>query len=109
MMGVPDLAAVPTTLIDTIGVPASLQVSKTGAVVSLRRVGFASVGRMEEALVNAYGVTGKVITVKAADAEPVRLDRIVVLGESYTIDAVNPIHAPGSGTVVAYRCYVKGK
>lgn len=98
-------------LIDTLGVPAKLHYTKLPAdVVSLAKIGFATVSKQDDAIINAYGVGARIITIKASDVTraPIKFDRIEVGSEFYTIDTVTNVHLPGTGTVVGYRCFAKG-
>ena len=107
----PTMLASYEKVIDLLGVVASLQhVKPPSTTVANIKVGFSSISKDDQALVNSYGVGGKVITIKAADVTalaPVKFDRVTVGTEAYTIDAVVPVHLPG-GAVVGYRCFVKG-
>jgi len=94
--------------IDSLGMPAVLTPAKGGAPVSLASVGFASLGRQDEALVNAYGPAAKVITISAAQTAtvPAKFDTLTVLGvERFVLAAVHPIHA--GPTVIGWKCYSK--
>jgi len=98
-------------LVSTLGVKASLHYTKTPAtVLSNIIVGFASVSKENEVLVNALGASAKVITILARDAvrAPVKFDSVHVGNEKYVIDSVNPVHLPGTDTVISYRCFCKG-
>jgi hypothetical protein len=94
--------------INLLGMPAVLTPAKGGAPVSLASVGFASLGRQDEALVNAYGPAAKVITISAAQttAVPAKFDTLTVLGvEKFVLAAVHPIHA--GPTIIGWKCYSK--
>jgi len=99
-------------LINTLGVPAVLTRAKPPATVTnIQRVGFASISKQDQGLVNAYGLSGKVITVKAADCAgvaPLKFDVFMVGTERYVADTVNPLHEPGVGSVIGYKVYCKG-
>jgi hypothetical protein len=51
--------------IGALGLPASIHYAKGQPDKAIPQVGFASVSKTDEALVNAYGVAAKVITVHA--------------------------------------------
>lgn len=98
-------------LIDTLGVIASYHYTKPpAAIVSNIKVGFAAVSKENEVLINSLGAAAKIITVKADDVaiKPLKFDTITVANERYTVDSVNPVHLPGTATVVGYRLYCKG-
>jgi hypothetical protein len=94
--------------IATLGLPASLSPAKGGAAVNLGEVGFASLGRQDEALVNAYGPAAKVITIRAdktGSVTPAKFDTVTIGAEKYVLAAVHPIH---SGTaIIGWKCYSK--
>ena len=98
-------------IIDVLGVTADLQRVKPPATITAGiKVGFASISKEDQALVNAYGVSGKVITFKAVDVAatpPAKFDTIVCGTERYVIDTVVPVHLPG-GVVVGWKAYIKG-
>jgi hypothetical protein len=73
-------------------------------------VGFSSISKENESLVNALGASAKIITILAKDAirAPVKFDSVHVGNEKYVLDTVNPTHLPGTDTVISYRCYAKG-
>ena len=73
--------------------------------------GFKTAGVRDEAIVNAYGVGAKIITVKASDftTPPEKFDTFQFDGnnETYKADTVNPKHI--GAEVVFYTIYIKGK
>lgn len=99
------------SVINTLGVNANLQRVKPPATQTNNiKVGFAAVSKEDEVLVNSYGVSGKVITIKESDVTatpPVKFDRIVIGNEAFVIDTVVPVHLPG-GAIVGYKAYIKG-
>jgi hypothetical protein len=99
--------------IDVLGLPATFSRAKVaGVTVNIPRVGFANVSKEDEALVNAYGFSAKVITVKAADiGAPIveKFDVFHVGTERYTVDTVIPIHAPGNAVPIGYKTLCKGR
>ena len=100
-------------VIDLLGVPAKFSRAKVPAVsTDIAHVGFASISKNDEALINAYGFSAKVITVKAADitlVPPEKFDVFHVGTERYTADTVMPVHAPNTGAVIGYRIICKGR
>ena len=67
-------------------------------------------GADETELVNAYGVNGCEMIVKASDfaAQPEKFDQFTVGSERYTVDAVRPQRG-FNNSVILYRCFCKGK
>lgn len=98
-------------VIDTLGVNANLQRVKPPAVQTNGiKVGFAAISKEDQILINSYGVSGKVITIKESDVTttpPIKFDRIVIGNEAFVIDTVVPVHLPG-GVIVGYKAYIKG-
>lgn len=94
--------------IETLGLPAVFT-PVTGASINLT-VGFASLGRNDEALTNAYGTSGKIVTLRASDlgsVVPHKFDAAVINGQKFIFAAVHEIHA---GTaIIGWKCYVKGQ
>lgn len=91
--------------IDTLGVPATVESVETGAAVDCI-VGFRSSN--DEALIAAYGVGVKVVTVKEKDVAVVKkMDRVRVMDERYTINEVFPVHL--NDLLVGWRCVIRGK
>jgi len=97
--------------VDSLGFPATFTVAKTDASIKIPKVGFATIGRDDDALIQAYGVGARVITIKASDvtAPPVKFDRITIGAEVFTFEAVHNVHLPGTGAIIAYRCFSRGK
>lgn len=68
--------------------------------------------RENEAVVNAYGLSGISIQIAAPDlpVPPEKFDVFTdVQGFRHVADIVVPHKARGSGEVVSYTCYCKGK
>ena len=97
-------------VIKTLGVPASLHYARPAADQPLSAVGFASLSKEDAVIINALGVSAKVITIMESEVttrHPVKFDSITIGTEKYTIDTVNPVHLQG-GQVVGFRCFCKG-
>jgi len=95
--------------IGALGLPASIHYAKGQPDKSIPQVGFASVSKTDEALVNAYGVAAKVITVRAGDVvtPPSKFDIITVGAEKFTLADAHPIHC---GTaVIGWKCFSTGR
>lgn len=91
--------------IDTLGVPATVESVETGDAVQCV-VGFRS--SSDEALIAAYGVGVKIVTVKQKDVAVVKkMDRVLVMDERYTINEVFPVHL--NDLLVGWRCVIRGK
>ncbi len=112
-MNLADVTAGFNTAITTLGVPAVFSRAKvTGVTTNIAHVGFANVNKGDEALVNAYGFSAKVITVKVADitgTPPEKFDVFHINSERYTADTVIPIHAPGTGVLIGWKILCKGR
>lgn len=95
--------------IGALGLPASIHYAKGQPDKSIPQVGFASVSKTDEALVNAYGVAAKVITIRFGDVTtpPSKFDIVTIGGEDFTLADAHPIHC---GTaVIGWKCYSMGK
>lgn len=98
------------SVIDVLGVSATYTHIKSGVVVAIEKVGIRT-NSTNEALVNAYGVGSKTITVKASSlaTTPEKFDAMLINNERMVIEAVTVVHEPGTGKVIGFRCFVKGK
>ena len=95
--------------IETLGLPATWTAAQGGATQALPQVGFASLGRNDETLVNSYGVAAKVITIRADQMgtnQPHKFDSITIGTEKHVLAAVHPIHA--GVVVIGWKCVSKG-
>ncbi len=95
--------------IDLLGVPADWTSTKHGDTGNFV-VGFASVGKTDQDLVNAYGIAGKIITAKISSFKgtaPEKFDSFVIKGEKFIAAAVHPI--PMRGEVIGYKIMTNGK
>lgn len=112
-MNIADVVPAFNKVVDLLGVPAVFSRAKVpGVTINIAHVGFAGISREDQALVNAYGFSAKVITVKVADITgdaPDKFDVLHVNAERYTVDTVIPIHAPGTGALIGWRLVCKGK
>lgn len=71
-----------------------------------------STSKAAEAIVNAYGVNGQSIMVAAQDLPeaPVKFDSFTdTNGEKYVVDSVIHHNERGSGELIYFTCYCKGK
>lgn len=71
-----------------------------------------STAKTQEAMVNAFGVNGVSIQVAASDfpVAPEKFDTFTdANGHRYVIDTVVPHESRGSGLLVSFTCYSKGK
>lgn len=65
-----------------------------------------------EAIVNAYGLNSYTFQISASDlpVPPEKFDQISDAdGERHTVDLVIPHHQRGTGLVVSFTCYAKGR
>jgi|GEM_PF-4040216 len=70
-----------------------------------------STSKATESIVQAYGVNGRefVLLVTALPQAPERFDAIVTGDERYALDTVIPLHEEGTGELMGWRCFAKGK
>jgi hypothetical protein len=71
-----------------------------------------STSKSAEAIVNSYGVNGQSFMLHVDDVPemPVKFDSFTdANGEEYVIDSVIHHHERGSGVLVYFTCYSKGK
>jgi len=95
-------------VVDTLGVPATWKQTKAPEATKNVVLGFKTIGFNDEELINAFGIGGKVFTVKVSDIPVIeKFDRFTISGERYTIDSVMPVHL--NGTHIFHKCFVKGK
>jgi hypothetical protein len=95
--------------IRSLGLPASIKYAKGQPDKVIPHVGFASVSKTDESLVNAYGVAAKIITIRADDVTtpPSKFDIVTVGAEKFTLADAHPIHC---GTaVIGWKCYSTGR
>lgn len=100
------------TVINTLGVPATHTMAKApNTITAVPKLTIQGVGRAEEAIINAYGVTARQIVIKAASllTPPEKFDVISIGSERHVIEAVMQKYETGSGDVMGYSCYCKGK
>jgi len=96
-------------VIETLGTPATWTQAKPPHATKSVTAGLKIAGNEDDALVQAYGVGARVITVKAKDftAAPEKFDRVTMGSETMTIEAVHPVHL--NAALVGYKLYVRGK
>jgi len=83
---------------------------KQGAVGRPVRVASRRVAPTDTEIINAYGIGARIVTI-ANDAikpdTPAQFDRLELLGELYTIDAVAPNYR--DDLLVSFTCYCMGQ
>ena len=92
------------------GEPVTFTQAKAPRLTVATRAIVQDMGRAPEAVVNAYGLTGRSVqmTLAGLTVPPEKFDTITRSnGERITLDIVNPEHARGSGTVSYYIGYGK--
>lgn len=95
-------------VVDLLGVPVTWTQTEDPYDTKDVVAGFKSVSWRDEELVNAFGVGAKVFTIKVEDIAVVKkFDKLVVLGERYTINSVMPVHL--NGELVFWKAIVRGK
>lgn len=98
--------------INAVGVPAVFTpVAAPSLPIAIDRVGFQSLAKAEETIVNAYGVNGRQIHIKASSlpAPPVKYDVVTVGGVRCVLESVIPKFEHGSGAVMGWACYCVGE
>jgi hypothetical protein len=97
------------TVIDLLGVPCTHRRHTDGLPTPIPSVGFSSISRVEEPFIQAYGINGKVITVKISDLpeQPTKFDLFEVKGERYIADLVRVVHL--NDTPIGWKIFCKGK
>ena len=98
------------TLIATLGVPAAL-VQNAGTTVMLARIGLAT-AKPSDPIVNSYGVGAQTITMPVSGlgaVVPTKFDRVKIGTSTMVLEHVNPIHDVGTGAIIGYKGFVKGK
>ena len=95
-------------IIDLFGTQFEHHMAKPPKTVTNVRIGFKSVGKDDTEVVNSLGMSAKIITIKvdSLGTPPAKFDRFIRPGESYTADAVHPIHL--NDKIVGYKIYCKG-
>jgi hypothetical protein len=102
------IQAATEAVVDTLGVPGTWAQTKSPNATKDVVVGFRTLGYADEALINAFGIGTKVLTIKAKDIAVVeKFDRFTIGTETYTIDAVMPVHL--NGVHLFHKCYIRGK
>ena len=110
MIDLNPVASAMTKLLDELGIPCAYVNTKTDATKDII-AGFKTAGLRDEAIVNAYGVGAKILTLKAGDftTAPEKYDTFQFQGtdEVYKAEAVHPIHM--NAKVQFYKVYIKGR
>ncbi len=96
-------------VIDTLGVQVTWTQAKTPHNSKSVVAGMKIAGVQDDAIVQAYGVGARIMTLKASDfpTPPEKFDRLAVDSEVYTAEAVQPVHL--NAALVGYKIYIKGK
>jgi hypothetical protein len=96
-------------LIDTLGIPLTWESAKQGSTAAIV-AGMRIASDQSDAIVNAYGVGARIITLKASSfptTQPEKFDKFKTGSEVYVADTVVPVHL--NNELVGYRVYVRGK
>ena len=96
-------------IIDTLGVQMNWTQAKPPRNTKQVVAGMKIAGVQDDAIVQAYGVGARIITVKAADfaTAPEKFDKFAVGTESHIAEAVHQVHL--NAQLIGYKIYVKGK
>jgi hypothetical protein len=90
--------------VKALGVPAT-HVSTEG-IETQCIVGFKTA--RDEEIINSWGIGVRIVTIRAAEVSPVKkLDRVFIMDQTYTLDAVDPVML--NDIFCGWRCYVRGK
>lgn len=99
-------------LLSQVGSPVTFQQAKPpNTTIALNAI-IQPISRSEEALINAFGLTGRSIQFAVSalgGIVPEKFDRVVVGGETFVLESVVPHHARGTGALTYYVGYSKGK
>jgi hypothetical protein len=99
-------------LVQTLGQPMTWQQGKPPHDSASITVIVQSTAKAQEAIVNAFGVNGVSIQLKV-DSIPIPPEKFDIFtdanGHRYVIDTVVKHESRGSGALVSFTCYSKGK
>ena len=97
-------------ILDDLGLPCHYRRAKDDVQLDIV-AGFKSVGVKDQAITLSFGVTAKIITLKASDftIDPAKYDEFKFDGneETYIADTIVPIHI--GAEVVFFKAYIRGK
>lgn len=101
-------------LVRSVGVPVKIEQASTGDIVTIpRALSQAFGGRTPEAIVNAYGTSGREFVVLKADLKTMDkirdLDVLIDGSGRYVAASATPLLEEGTGTVMGYRVYARGR
>jgi len=103
-MAVADFAGGLATIINELGASANV-IDADGTNARSIDCVISSLGKEDEALVNAYGIDSRVLYTIETTNPPKQFDRVTYAGVVYVVKDVNPIDP--NGTLVGYKCVVK--
>jgi hypothetical protein len=98
-------------IIDNLGAPGSHEMAKApGTITPITKIAMQSIGRSEESLVNAYGVDGRRIHIKASSLPipPEKFDVFIIGTQRHAVADVQPKLEAGTGLIMGYQCFCKG-
>lgn len=99
-------------LVATLGQPVMHHQTKPpAAVTNVAKCLTQSTSKAPEAIVNSYGVNGRefVFTLASLPTAPEKFDSVTFSGERYVLEVAIPLHEHGSGALMGWRCYSKGR
>jgi hypothetical protein len=98
------------SLIDMLGMTLAYKKAGTTTHVAIPKAGFGRIDTKDTLLVNAYGFTGRVITLKhdALPEAPKKFDEFTIGAERFTADTVSAIYEGGTGLLLGNKIYCKG-
>jgi hypothetical protein len=97
------------SLIETLGVHASLYFSKKKSTIQNIQVGISTNAGADPDLVNSVGIGQRVITLRSRDVDeaPSKFDFFTINTEKLTIDTVSNVYEPKTNQVIGYKCIVR--
>ena len=100
-----------TQLLNATGVTVSHRQAKPPHTVTQVKVVPGSVDKRDELLVNTYGVGARVFEflANALPVKPEKLDRFTLGTEQYVAQDIVPKHERGTGALISFLVYAKGK
>lgn len=101
-----------TALVQTLGQPVVfLQAKPPATSTAIAKCATQSTSKAMEPIVNAYGVNGREFIILQRDltTAPEKFDAVSFQGERYVLDTVVPLHEHGTGALMGWRAFSRGK
>lgn len=98
------------SLLSVTGEPVTWEQAKPPQATQQVRAIVQSLSRAPENIVNAYGIDARSIQVAAGTVAPEKFDQFIDgQGNRYTVDLVIEHRERGTGALISFTCYAKGK